>query len=250
MCSDTRLYKSGVSRKERPRSTRDCSELLNAALMTFRKRTGGRTMQLDILLDLCLTYRRELPSTIHHQPTAALQRGGHFSGSGAHSGRSNRAVLDSGTPEGHANPQRARLHCHRRQPAHDGAGARPGGRASPGSKRYAALDAVRRNGKDLSGWLEYCAEGLRQTLENVWIRVQAFNLASSSRLLLRPRQARLLQLLRDHGSMRPSEIWAALDVSRHGVMDLLHPLLEAGLVEAVGGRKTGRYALCFSRPRG
>lgn len=113
---------------------------------------------------------------------------------------------------------------------------------------YAALEAVRRNGEDLSGWLEYSAEGLRQTLENVWIRVQAFNLASSGRLLLRPRQERLLRLLRDHGSMRPSEIWAALEVSRQGAMDLLHPLLEAGLVEKIGGKKTGRYALCSSRP--
>jgi hypothetical protein len=26
-------------------------------------------------------------------------------------------------------------------------------------------------------------------------------------------------------------------------MDLLHPLLEAGLVEKVGGKKTGRYVL-------
>jgi hypothetical protein len=26
-------------------------------------------------------------------------------------------------------------------------------------------------------------------------------------------------------------------------MDLLHPLLEAGLVEKLGGKKTGRYVL-------
>jgi Fic family protein len=32
---------------------------------------------------------------------------------------------------------------------------------------YKALDAVRTAGEDLSGWLEYCAEGLRQTLERV-----------------------------------------------------------------------------------
>ena len=32
---------------------------------------------------------------------------------------------------------------------------------------YAALDAVRKTGEDLSGWIEYCAEGVRQTLENV-----------------------------------------------------------------------------------
>jgi Fic family protein len=37
---------------------------------------------------------------------------------------------------------------------------------------YAALDSTRRAGDDLTGWLEYCAEGLRQTLERVWLRVQ------------------------------------------------------------------------------
>jgi DNA-binding IclR family transcriptional regulator len=53
----------------------------------------------------------------------------------------------------------------------------------------------------------------------------------------------LLRLLRDHGSMAPAEIWEALGVSRQGAMDLLRPLLEAGLVEKVGGKKTGRYVL-------
>jgi hypothetical protein len=31
--------------------------------------------------------------------------------------------------------------------------------------------------------------------------------------------------------------------SEQGAMDLLRPLLEAGLVEKVGSRKTGRYLL-------
>jgi len=108
---------------------------------------------------------------------------------------------------------------------------------------YAALEAVRREGEDLTCWLEYCAEGLRQTLERVWLRVQAFNLKSPDKLVLRPKQERLLQLLRDHGSMSPPEIWAALSVSRQGAMDLLRPLLTAGFVEKLGSKKTGRYAL-------
>ena len=108
---------------------------------------------------------------------------------------------------------------------------------------YAALDAVRREGEDLTGWLEYCAEGLLRTLEQVWLRVQAFNPKPGEKLVLRPRQERLLQLLRDQHSMTPAELWAALDVSRQGAMDLLHPLLEAGLVEKIGNKKTGRYAL-------
>jgi len=108
---------------------------------------------------------------------------------------------------------------------------------------YAALEAVRRSGDDLTAWLEYCTEGLRQTLERVWLRIQAFQPTPGKKLVLRPKQERLLHLLRDHGSLTPSEIWAALDISRQGAMDLLRPLLEAGLVEKIGGKKTGRYTL-------
>jgi Fic family protein len=108
---------------------------------------------------------------------------------------------------------------------------------------YTALETVHRQGGDLTGWLEYCAEGLRQTLERVWLRLQAFPVATPGKLVLRPRQERLLQLLRDHGSMSPTEIWAALHISKQGAMDLLRPLIDAGLVEKIGGKKTGRYSL-------
>jgi Fic family protein len=108
---------------------------------------------------------------------------------------------------------------------------------------YQALDSVRLAGEDLSGWLEYCAEGLRQTMERVWMRVQSLSVKSAEKLVLRPRQEQLLKLLRDQGSMGPAELWAALGVSRQGAMDLLRPLIQGGLVEKVGGKKTGRYAL-------
>jgi Fic family protein len=108
---------------------------------------------------------------------------------------------------------------------------------------YAALDAVRAAGEDLTGWLEYCAEGIRQTLEHVWLRVQAYNVKSPEKLVLRPKQEQLLKLLRDHGRMSPAELWETLGVSRQGAMDLLRPLLDAGLVEKIGGKKTGRYSL-------
>jgi Fic family protein len=109
---------------------------------------------------------------------------------------------------------------------------------------YAALDAVRREGEDMTQWLEYAAEGLLFTLERVWQRVQRFTAqVGPAKLVLRPRQEQLLQLLRDYKSMSPSEIWAALGVSRQGAMDLLKPLIEAGLVIRVGSKKTGQYIL-------
>jgi Fic family protein len=108
---------------------------------------------------------------------------------------------------------------------------------------YAALDAVRMAGEDLTSWLEYCAVGLRLTLERAWLRLQAFQVKGEEKIVLRPRQEQLLHLLRDHGRMTPAEIWQALGVSRQGALDLLRPMMEAGLVEKVGGKKTGHYIL-------
>jgi len=108
---------------------------------------------------------------------------------------------------------------------------------------YAALEAVRLQGEDLTGWLEYCADGVRITLEKAWLRVQAFQVNAPTKLVLSPRQEDLLKLLRDHGSMSPAELWDAMGLSKQGTMNLLNPLLEAGLVERIGNRKTGRYAL-------
>jgi Fic family protein len=111
------------------------------------------------------------------------------------------------------------------------------------AKYYAALQGVRLAGEDLTAWLEYCAAGVRQTLERAWLRIQTVQVKPTEKLVLRPRQEKLLLLLRDHGTMAPSEIWKALRVSRQGAMDLLRPLLAAGLVEKIGGKKSGHYAL-------
>jgi Fic family protein len=108
---------------------------------------------------------------------------------------------------------------------------------------YAALEAVRLQGEDLTSWLEYCADGVRITLEKVWLRVQAFQVDTPTKLVLSPKQQLLLKLLRDHGGMSPAELWEAMGLSKQGTLNLLNPLLDAGLVERIGTRKTGRYVL-------
>jgi Fic family protein len=109
---------------------------------------------------------------------------------------------------------------------------------------YAALQAVRLEGNDLTSWLEYTAEGLLLTLERVWKRIQQLSVQSGGKkLVLRPKQEQLLQLLRERGSLSPQEIWDGLSVSKQGAMDLLRPLMKAGLVKRVGTLKSGRYLL-------
>ena len=109
---------------------------------------------------------------------------------------------------------------------------------------YEALDHVRSQSGDLTGWLEYTAEALHLTLEKVWLRIQHLTAGSSpKKIVLRPKQERLLRMLRDRGSLTPRQIREGIGVSKQGAMDLLNPLLEAGLVRRIGTRKSGRYIL-------
>jgi Fic family protein len=109
---------------------------------------------------------------------------------------------------------------------------------------YAALRDARRHGGELGGWLEYCAEGLRLTLERAWSRIQRLAADSrSAKLVLRPKQEQLLVLLRDRQALAPREVREALGVSKQGALDILNPLLDAGLVRRTGTRKSGRYSL-------
>ena len=79
------------------------------------------------------------------------------------------------------------------------------------ARYYASLQEVRQKGDDLTTWLEYVAEGLLITLQNVWKRIQKLAVSSAGRkLTLRPRQEQLLQYLRDRGSASPREIWEAV----------------------------------------
>jgi Fic family protein len=108
---------------------------------------------------------------------------------------------------------------------------------------YAALSQVREAGDDLTQWLEYAAKGLRNTLNRVWLRLLKFQALPTVKIILTPRQEHLLGLLRDHGSLAPSEIWELLKVSRQGAMNIITPLIKAGILEKRGTQKTGRYFL-------
>jgi DNA-binding MarR family transcriptional regulator len=50
-------------------------------------------------------------------------------------------------------------------------------------------------------------------------------------------------LLREHKALAPRELWDAIGVSKQGALDLLRPLIKAGLVRRIGTKKTGRYVL-------
>lgn len=112
------------------------------------------------------------------------------------------------------------------------------------SRYYENLAAVHRKGGALSGWLEYTTEGLRKTLERVWLRVQQLAArAGKKKTVLRPKQEQLLHLLRERHGLNPPDLWSALGVTKQGAAHILQPLLKAKLVKRIGTQKNGRYIL-------
>jgi len=110
------------------------------------------------------------------------------------------------------------------------------------ARYYSALDYVRSAGGDLTEWLEYTTEGLKQTLDSVWNRIQTvIAQKGDKKIFLQPKQEMLLRLLEDRKGLAPSEIWEALGITRQGAAKLIKPLIEAGLIRRVGGKKTGKY---------
>jgi Fic family protein len=109
---------------------------------------------------------------------------------------------------------------------------------------YSQLDAVRKTKGDLTGWLEFSAEALHLTLERVLARIEGLAAKwRGDKIVLTPKQERVLRLLRDKGSLAPSEIWRELKITKQGAAKILKPLLLAGLIQRIGTRKSGRFVL-------
>lgn len=112
------------------------------------------------------------------------------------------------------------------------------------SRYYENLAAVHGKRGELTGWLEYTTEGLRKTLERVWLRVQQLAAkGGKKKTVLRPKQEQLLHLLRERHGLTPPDLWAALGVTKQGAAHILQPLLKARLVRRIGTQKNGRYIL-------
>jgi DNA-binding MarR family transcriptional regulator len=71
--------------------------------------------------------------------------------------------------------------------------------------------------------------------------------AVRERLVLRPRQEQLLKRLDRSNGTTPTEIRQALDISKQGAMDLIRPLMKAGLVITGGHLENGTLRAEMSR---
>jgi len=108
---------------------------------------------------------------------------------------------------------------------------------------YHALATADRTG-DLSGWLEYFAEGVAVSLKRVKEAIRELSLDSRLReskgqIYLEPRQIRVLRSLQHQQRIRIADVQGMFSVTRETANRILEPLLSAGLIVRKGlGRAT------------
>jgi Fic family protein len=112
------------------------------------------------------------------------------------------------------------------------------------------LTHARKARGDLTGWLEYSAEIVKQAIVRAAERargIAAGHLAGG--IVLTRRQERLLEVLSKRGVLTPRDIWAELQLSKQGAAKMVKPLLDTGMIRRVGTRKSGKYVLAVgARP--
>jgi Fic family protein len=108
---------------------------------------------------------------------------------------------------------------------------------------YSALASADRTG-ELTGWLEYFAEGVAVSLKKVKEAISELSLESRlkekrGQIFLDERQREIIKVLKREGRLRISEIQRMFQVSREMANRILDPLIENGLIVRRGlGRAT------------
>jgi Fic family protein len=105
------------------------------------------------------------------------------------------------------------------------------------------LQRVQVEKKDLSGWLEFIAETVLETLERIEKRVMAIGITDKKPISLTVRQERLLNILREKGQLGIGNIASALKITVPGAHYVMKPLLQHGLITTLGSHKQTRYVL-------
>ncbi len=107
---------------------------------------------------------------------------------------------------------------------------------------YDMIQQARDMDGDFTHWVEYVAQGLAWSHEDVRNRIKAGTLRLQG-VSLTPKQEELLDLLERKGVLGAPEIGKTMKINRARVNQLISPLVRLGLVTREGAARAVRYAL-------
>lgn len=116
--------------------------------------------------------------------------------------------------------------------------------AADRKRYYDMIQQARDLDDDYTYWIDYIAEGLLESVQNVVGRIKA---AQSSKkkieMTLTPKQEELLQLIDEHGVLGSAQICEYMKINRARVNQLIKPLVESGIVIKEGTTRAVKYQL-------
>ncbi len=116
------------------------------------------------------------------------------------------------------------------------------------TRYYNEIQNARNNEDDLTGWLEYVAEGVLETLRKTQTRIQLLRVKKPfSPIVLIPLQERILQILVQAPQVGGGELARALNITRSHLSKLIKPLIKNGLILKTGSTKSASYGIVKNR---
>lgn len=108
---------------------------------------------------------------------------------------------------------------------------------------YQKIQQARELDYDLTYWIEYVAEGVLDTVKQVYSKVSRFSIAPKKRITITPKQEELLEIIAMHGVLSSRNIGKALKINRARVNQLINPLVKAQIIRREGSARATRYYL-------
>jgi Fic family protein len=112
------------------------------------------------------------------------------------------------------------------------------------SRYYSEIEKVRRQGENLTAWLEYVGEGIVETLQKTQRRIQSLRAkVPASKITLNRQQERIMRILGEIPKIGGGELARSLNITRSNLSKLLKPLVKSGLLVKEGTTKAAVYRL-------
>lgn len=109
---------------------------------------------------------------------------------------------------------------------------------------YDKIQQVRDLDDDLTGWLEYVAEGTVETLKMTRNRIASLQVAAKTpKIILTRRQEDFLRFMRDSGRVKSPDLEKAFGLTRSRVAQVIKPLVVAGLIAREGRTRATTYRM-------
>lgn len=108
-------------------------------------------------------------------------------------------------------------------------------------KYYLKIQQVRDLDYDFTYWLDYVAQGVLETMEDVRRRLHRLAVSPKEDIALSDKQEELINFVRQNAGCGSKKISSSLKINRARVNQLISPLIKAGIIEVRGKARATKY---------